>query len=708
MAVPASRFRGRDSALFAWSATLAAVAAVAFAGWVAFRVGGDTVTTAVDDIGEAVVAFVAAVSCAIAASRSSGRLRLAWWLIATSAASWGLGEVVWSIYEVGLGVSVPFPSAADAGFLAAIPLAVAGVLAFSSHPRGTSTRLRLWFDGLIVALSLIFVGWALGLSKVYAGSDNALGDRLISLAYPLGDILIGTVLVLAIRRATEEAHGRLLLLLAGLAANGLADSAFAYLSAAGAYGSIGSVLDTGWVIGYLLIALAALWPSTGSHKTTEETPIDVWQLALPWMAVLAAGLSAVILAIQGHQLDSFLTVLTGLLALLLMVSQVFAHNEARSLLIKSRLSAATLNDVIVHAPVGVVRVGTDMNVVEANLRYASLLLAKADEIAGSSISRYFPPDEMARVSDQLRLLSNGSIDAVESDSEALRADQSTIWLHWSATAVRKADGEIDYFIAMFEDTTARHQAEVAAARNLNVLERLNRLKTEFLTMVSHEFRTALVGIQGFSELMRDAESLDLAEVKSFANEVYNDARRLDQMLDKMLELDRVAGSRTVPHIAQIHLNSAVTDAVAAAGSEAHKHHVVTNLEPALPMVKGDPAKLRQVLSILLSNAIKYSPEGSEIAVSSRAEPGYVQISVKDHGMGMPTDFDDQLFGRYRSSADNPTTKVIGSGLGLPMAREIVELHGGRIWFDSVVGVGSEFHFTIPTAANPTPVNARQS
>jgi len=208
-------------------------------------------------------------------------------------------------------------------------------------------------------------------------------------------------------------------------------------------------------------------------------------------------------------------------------------------------------------------------------------------------------------------------------------------------------------------------------------------------------------------LIRDAQSLDLAEAQSFATEVYNEARRLDQMLDKMLEIDRAPGSQTVSHITQISLNEVVHDAVAAVDTGATRHHVVTSLEAAFPMVKGDRAKLLQLLSILLRNAFKYSPEGSEVAVSSRNEPGSVQISVKDHGKGMPTDFDDQLFWRHRN-ADDAVSRVIGSGLGLPMARQIVELHGGRIWFDSVAGIGSEFHFTIPTAANQTPVNARQS
>lgn len=357
--------------------------------------------------------------------------------------------------------------------------------------------------------------------------------------------------------------------------------------------------------------------------------------------------------------------------------------------------------------IGVARLDVDLNVIESNTAAASLLLTGTDDIAGSPICRYFHPDESAGVIDQLRLLSSGSIDVVAADSRALRSDLSTIWLRWTATTVAKAGGEVDYIIFVFEDTTAKHQADVVAARNLNLLERLNKLKTEFLTTVSHEFRTALVGIQGFSELTRDAESLDLAEARSFANEVYKDARRLSQILDKMLDLDRVSGSRTLLHISLINLNAAVRDATAAAWDEGAKHHMVSNLEADLPMVRGDVAKLCQVISILLSNAIKFSAEGSQVAVSSRAERGYVQISVKDHGVGMPTDFDDQLFGRYKWSADNPTTKVLGSGLGLPIAREIVELHGGRIWYDRVAGTGSAFHFTIPTEVSPTPAKPPQ-
>jgi signal transduction histidine kinase len=105
-----------------------------------------------------------------------------------------------------------------------------------------------------------------------------------------------------------------------------------------------------------------------------------------------------------------------------------------------------------------------------------------------------------------------------------------------------------------------------------------------------------------------------------------------------------------------------------------------------------------VLGILLSNAIKFSPQGTEIIVSAHVQPGQVVVSVKDHGAGIPADFDERRFATYQWSPNNPTTRVMGTGLGLPIARQIVEMHGGRIWFESRPGVGTEFHFSVPLQA----------
>jgi len=233
----------RDWRPFTIAATTAAILSVAFVALTTLRLGGDQVTIAVDDIGEAVAAMIAAFSCGLAAFQTSGRTRIAWAFFAASAASWGGGEVAWSVYEVGMGVAVPFPSVADVGFLVAIPFGVIGVFAFTAAPSRLTTRGEALLAGAIIALSLLFVAWALGLSRVYDQSAASPAAQLIGLAYPVGDMITITVLVLALRRARRTELGRMFLLLGGLAAIALADSTFAYLTANGSYAAIGSVLD---------------------------------------------------------------------------------------------------------------------------------------------------------------------------------------------------------------------------------------------------------------------------------------------------------------------------------------------------------------------------------------------------------------------------------------------------------------------------------
>ncbi len=683
------------------AATLAAIAAAAFLVWTALRIGGDKPTIALDDIGEAVASGIAAISLALAARRSSGRLRGAWALLAASAASWTVGEAIWSWYEVFQGMAVPFPSAADAGFLLGIPLAMGGVLAFSTAPHRLATRGEAVLAGTIVALSLLFVGWALGLRSVYDQSQQPLPATLIGLAYPVGDIVIITVLIIALRRTTRAQLGRMLLLIGGLASNAVADSAFTYLTANGSYHAIGSVLDIGWVIGYFLIALAPLWPVPAQESDTAEGPISLWQMALPWMAVLAASLSAIGIAATNRVMDQFETVLAGGIGVLFVTNQVLTHRDSLDLLMQShraeaQLQARTtlLNQVIVQAPLGIARVGVDMKIIDANPRLGILLHTKPTEMIGDSVAHFLPPDELERVVQTFQPLWSGAVDTIESDSHALRADGTTVWLHWSATSIKQRAGHTDFFLAMFEDATAEHTAQEAAMANLAGLERLSKLKSEFVSLVSHEFRTALVGIQGFSEMIRD-QDLAPDEAKAFAGDINSDAQRLNRMITEMLDLDRIEAGRMTLNIAPLDLNVILAEAAQRARATSAKHSIVTRLDPALPAVRGDSDRLFQVVSNLLSNAVKYSPGGGEILVTSQVQDGAVQVNVRDHGLGIPPEFVTRLFGRYERYEDKNKAKIIGTGLGLAITHQIVEMHGGKIWVDSTVGTGSEFHFTVP-------------
>lgn len=239
------------------------------------------------------------------------------------------------------------------------------------------------------------------------------------------------------------------------------------------------------------------------------------------------------------------------------------------------------------------------------------------------------------------------------------------------------------------------QAEKTTAANLATLERLNALKSEFLVRISHQFRTAMVGIQGFSEVMRDTEHLDLVDVKAFAGDIYNDAARLDEAFEEMLELDRMEAGRSTLTMNPADVNQLINGAVDAARSSSPEHNVTVSLARAPSVVTCDAAKVSRVLTILIGNAIKHSPPGSQVAVTTRAHGGRLEVIVQDQGPGMPGSFDSRLFAGIQGAQAPDGDKSVGTGLGLPIARQIVEMHGGRIWFEPRAGGGSEFHFTLP-------------
>jgi two-component system, sensor histidine kinase and response regulator len=695
-------FGFRTWRVFAFAAAAAGALSIGFVVWTVFRIGGDQATVAVDDIGEGVAAGIAAVSCGLAARRTSNRTRLAWGFFAASAASWAIGETIWSVYEIGMGVSVPFPSAADAGYLVAVPLAVAGVFALTSAPTRLTSRGEALLAGAIVALSLLFVAWALGLGKVYDMSTASPPARLIGLAYPVGDIVTVTVLLLALRRAHRSEMGSLLLLLGGLASAALANSAFAYLTASGSYGKIGSLLDAGWVVGYLMIALAPIWPVTDKETVSAEGPIELWQLALPWGAVLVAAVTVIWLASGDHLLDRFETVLAGSLGILLVGSQVLSHRDSLSLLGKRQHTEnqlarrnSLLDEIVTHAPLGIARVGINMRIIDVNPRMAALLRVEPAQMIEKPVSAFLDPGEFNRVVELFQPLWNGAVETIESDSRAVRGDRTSAWLHWSATTVRNSIGRIEYFLAMYEDTDAQHAANEAATAHLAGIERLNQLKSEFITLVSHEFRTGLVGIQGFSEMIRDSD-LTVDDVKAFAADINKDAQRLNRMINDMLDLDRIEAGRLTLRMESVEINTVLQEAVERARASSEHHTFNVDLDSRGPIAHCDVDRVAQIIANLLTNAVKYSPDGGEILVSSRAHDGFVEVGVRDHGTGIAPEFAKRLFSRYERY-EKTSGKIIGTGLGLAIARQIVEMHGGRIWVDTAVGAGSEFRFTLPAA-----------
>jgi len=166
----------------------------------------------------------------------------------------------------------------------------------------------------------------------------------------------------------------------------------------------------------------------------------------------------------------------------------------------------------------------------------------------------------------------------------------------------------------------------------------------------------------------------------------------------MLDLDKMESGRMQLHRERLDLNAVISDAVDRVRPNAPQHPVSLRLDPLVGEMHGDRDKLIQVMANLLSNAVKYSPKGGEIVVSSRAEGGAAHVVVRDHGMGIPKASLETIFERYGRVESPETRHIQGTGLGLPIVRQIVHLHGGTVWAESSVGEGSVFHVTLPRAA----------
>jgi PAS domain S-box-containing protein len=653
----------------------------------------------VRDAGQAITALAAFATCGWLAQRSTGRRRWAWGLIALSGLAAVVVEFAEATYALWTNIVPSLLSASDYGIAAALPLAIAGLLFFPPTHR-YATGLRTALDVAMIALSLIYIGSALSLPELFVRSASP-ADAWLGLASLAVDFVLLTVVSWTLRRSKDGTRPRVLLVLGGLSAISVADCAAVVTAATGHLGGLREVFGSGSMYGFALVALAPLWPEAEPAGAEEEMPL--WPDLIPYIGVGAVAITAIVISIRHEPMTGYAAAAAAGLAAILLASHLLSRSEARSLLLEGkrvqarlREREAMLNSVIDHAPQGVASISVERRITNANPRLASMLYAPLQVLIGGVTDAFLPEDYVSRVFRSFAAGGDGTGETYESDCQARRADGSQFWVHWSATPIRKTDGSIDYFMATFEDVTAKRESEELSAANLAQLEKLNRLKSEFLSMVSHEFRTALVGIQGFSELIRDQE-MEPSEMKTLAGEIYDDSQRLSRMITEMLDFDRLEAGKLRLDLRQLDLNELVKEAVEHAAVTTRQHTFEVELQPGLPLVLGDQDRLTQVLTNLLSNAIKYSPRGGEIRVCTRVNGGSAEVSVIDHGNGIPPEFISRLFGRYERYEDKHAGKIIGTGLGLAITRQIVEMLGGRIVVDSVVGKGSEFRFTVPLA-----------
>ena len=297
-------------------------------------------------------------------------------------------------------------------------------------------------------------------------------------------------------------------------------------------------------------------------------------------------------------------------------------------------------------------------------------------------------------------------------------DGSVRYLESTATPILTADGELRGWRGTDRDVTHRIQAEAERERLLAAeqearaiaeaaqhdlaaqnerLRELDRLKDEFIALVSHELRTPLTSIRGYTELLLDGEAGELAEdQRRFLGVVDRNAHRLLHLVGDLLFLAQVEAGKLVLDVDALELGAVASESVEAARPQAEAKDITLTLATGpVPLVAGDRARIGQLIDNLVSNAIKFTPEGGRVDVRVRALSKRAVFEVRDSGIGIPASEREHLFQRFYRTSNATEQAIQGTGLGLAISKAIVEAHDGRITLTSEEDVGTTFRVELP-------------
>jgi len=238
---------------------------------------------------------------------------------------------------------------------------------------------------------------------------------------------------------------------------------------------------------------------------------------------------------------------------------------------------------------------------------------------------------------------------------------------------------------------------VMVLHDITAAKELDRAKDELIAMVSHELRTPLASLVGFTELLLTREFSE-AQQDQYLETMLHEGRRLTELINDFLDLQRMEGGYKGLDLGPADLRTLIARAVTTAGDNP-RTPIEIDLPKDLPLVMADANAILQVLINLLSNARKYSPAGGAIRIGASVIGDAVEVSIQDHGLGIPAEALSKLFFKFYRVANADRRLISGTGLGLAISRRIIEAHGGRVGVESGgLGQGSRFHFTLRAAS----------
>jgi len=315
------------------------------------------------------------------------------------------------------------------------------------------------------------------------------------------------------------------------------------------------------------------------------------------------------------------------------------------------------------------------------------MLGYAEDEVGNTIEEWnkrIDPDDLGRVENEVKAYLDGNKAHYQSEYRVRHKEGHYVWILDRGIAQRDVNGTPYRMVGIYTDISQQ--------------KKMDRLKSEFVSTVSHELRTPLTSIRGSLGLVGGGVAGELpTQAKALIDIAYSNTERLLMLINDILDIEKIQSGKIDFDFKPQPLLPLVEQAISANKGYAERHHVTFTLVEGLPdvMVNVDGERLMQVMSNLLSNAAKFSHDGGSVDVVVSQEGERVRVAVTDHGVGVPENFSNIIFDKFTQADSSDTRHKGGTGLGLNISRSIIEMMQGEIGFDSTLGVGSTFYFTLP-------------
>lgn len=352
---------------------------------------------------------------------------------------------------------------------------------------------------------------------------------------------------------------------------------------------------------------------------------------------------------------------------------------------KAELDQARLTAIIEASEDAIISADLNGKIMTWNRGAEKLYAYKAEEVIGQSVSVIYPDDQKEELDKIIKRVISGEY-VQNFDSARKHKDGHLIPVSVVISPIRGVSGKVI--------------GGSSITRDITELKKIDRMKNEFISIVSHELRTPLTSVRGSLGLLANDKICHLSDqAKQLLEIANNNCERLIRLINDILDIQKIEEGKMVFKMKLLDLNQLILETVEEARGLDAKYNVKLEFTAEADcLVMGDYDRLKQVMTNLLSNAIRYSPKHDVVKIKTELLSDKIRVSVLDRGPGIPSDFQSKIFGKF-AQADSSTTRVkSGTGLGLNICKGIVEKHQGSIFFTSTPGVGTTFYFELPLSS----------